>query len=113
MKPVPAALSLSELWTLKALPAGVLDPIKNVLSSTALGINGFFFLSRFCKAREVTPELEGTSRRNPEDAGSHLYSFPRALNKQTNKTKPKKPKQREKKKNTCPSKPISKWTDYF
>lgn len=110
MKPVPAALSLSELWTLKALPAGVLNPIKNVLSSTALSINGFF-LSCFCKAQEVTPELEGTSRRNPEDAGSHLYSLPRALNKQTNLKNPK--NQREKKKTTCPSKPVSKRTAYF
>lgn len=49
MKPVPAALSLSELGTLKALPAGVLNPIKNVMSSTALGINGFFSLLAFAK----------------------------------------------------------------
>lgn len=110
MKPVPAALSLSELWTLKALPVGLLNPIKNVLSSAALGINDFFFLSQVCKAQEVTPELEGTSRRNPEDAGSHLYSFPRAFNKQTNNKK--KPPEGEKR-NMCPSKPVSKWTAYF
>lgn len=111
MKPVPAALSLSELWTLTALPAGVLNPIKNVMSSTALGINGFF-PSCFCKAREVTPELEGTSRRNPEDAGSHLYSFPRALNKQIKHPPPKKKTEGETK-NMCPSKPVSKQTAYF
>lgn len=64
MKPVPAALSLSELWTLKALTVVLLNPIKNVLSSAALGImEFFFFLSHVCKAQEVTPELEGTSRR--------------------------------------------------
>lgn len=52
MKPVPAALSLSELWTLKALPVGVLNPIKNVLSSTALGINVFFSFPTFAKLRK-------------------------------------------------------------
>lgn len=43
MKPVPAALSLSELWTLKALTVVLLNPIKNVLSSAALGIMEFIF----------------------------------------------------------------------
>lgn len=40
----------------------------------------------------MTPELEGTRRRNPEDAGSHLYSFSRALDKQTNNNNKKKTK---------------------
>lgn len=44
MKPVPAALSLSELWTLKALPAGVLNPFKKSCLQLLLVSKVFSFL---------------------------------------------------------------------
>lgn len=54
----------SELSTPKALPTGVPNPAKNIMPSIAVGIKDFFFLlSRFCRAQEVNPELEGTCRR--------------------------------------------------